>query len=93
MLMTEPPWSYPVTCKPAGINIPQSRQGTMQAYWPCIPLCVFPGSSANHPVNRESHSPSVANTFLPSGSRFLIAFISVKLAPGYTDSCSLILPG
>ncbi|MDF7568993.1 hypothetical protein ACEA20_25655, partial [Escherichia coli] len=72
--MTEPPWSYPVTCNPAGINIPQSRQGTMQAYWPCIPLCVFPGSSANHPVNRESHSPSVANTFLPSGSRFLIAF-------------------
>ena len=42
MLMTEPPWSYPVTCNPAGINIPQSRQGTMQAYWPCIPLCVFP---------------------------------------------------
>ncbi len=41
MLMTEPPWSYPVTCNPAGINIPQSRQGTMQAYWPCIPLCVF----------------------------------------------------
>ena len=74
MLMTEPPWSYPVTCNPAGINIPQTRQGTMQAYWPCIPLCVFPGSSANHPVNRESHSPSVANTFLPSGSRFLIAF-------------------
>ncbi|BEC48925.1 replication initiator protein [Escherichia coli] len=37
--------------------------------------------------------PSLANTFLPFGSRFLIAFNSVKLAPGYTDSCSLILPG
>ncbi|RRE79045.1 hypothetical protein EAO21_27030 [Klebsiella pneumoniae] len=24
---------------------------------------------------------------------FLIAFSSVKLAPGYTNSCSLILPG
>ncbi len=35
----------------------------------------------------------LANTFLPFGSRFLIAFNSVKLAPGYTDSCSLILPG
>ncbi len=38
-------------------------------------------------------APSLANTFLPFGSRFLIAFNSVKLAPGYTDSCSLILPG
>lgn len=57
------------------------------------PTVRFSRSSANHPVNRESHSPSVANTFLPSGSRFLIAFSSVKLAPGYTDSCSLILPG
>ena len=41
MLMTEPPWSYPVTCNPAGINIPQTRQGTMQAFWPCIPRCVI----------------------------------------------------
>ncbi|HGU5579137.1 TPA: hypothetical protein MEI10_004952, partial [Klebsiella quasipneumoniae subsp. similipneumoniae] len=32
MLMTEPPWSYPVTCKPAGINIPQSRQGTLAVH-------------------------------------------------------------
>ena len=24
--LTEPPWSYPVTCNPAGINIPQSME-------------------------------------------------------------------
>jgi hypothetical protein len=88
MLMAETPWSCPVTCNSAGINIPQTRQDTARASHGAL----FPESSVNHPVNCESHSPSVATTFLPFGSRFLIAFNSV-LAPGYTDSCSLILPG
>ncbi|HBZ3621450.1 TPA: hypothetical protein MHL17_25525 [Klebsiella pneumoniae] len=45
------------------------------------------------PLTAKVIPPPVAHSFVPSGSRFLIAFSSVKLAPGYTDSCSLILPG
>ena len=87
--MTEQPWSCTVTCKPAGIDIPQTRQDTGRTSHSVL----FPENSVNHPVNCDSHRPSVAHIFLPSGSRFLIAFSSVKLAPGYTNSCSLILPG
>jgi len=84
--MTEQPWSCPLTCNPAGICIPQKRQGAMQAFWPFISRCVFHECPADHLINSESHSPSVAHSFVPSGSRFLIAFSRVKLAPGYTDS-------
>ncbi|OXJ66942.1 hypothetical protein CDL32_24995 [Escherichia coli] len=51
--MTEQPWSCTVTCKPAGIDIPQTRQDTGRTSHSVL----FPESSVNHPVNCESHSP------------------------------------
>ena len=84
--MTEQPWSCTVPCKPAGIDIPQTRQDTGRTSHSVL----FPESSVNHPVNCESHSPL---WLTPFAIGLLFAFSSVKLAPGYTDSCSLILPG
>ena len=84
--MTEQPWSCTVTCKPAGIDIPQTRQDTGRTSHSVL----FPENSVNHPVIAKVIHPCGS---LPSAIGLLFAFSSVKLAPGYTDSCSLILPG
>nr|WP_211137234.1 hypothetical protein [Klebsiella pneumoniae] len=49
--MTEQPWSCTVTCKPAGIDIPQTRQDTGRTSHSVL----FPENSVNHPVNCDSH--------------------------------------
>ncbi len=65
MLMAETPWSYPVTCNSAGINMPPgSQDGAKCGHSARASTVRFLEAQQNHPVNGESHS-SLANTFLP----------------------------